>query len=109
MSNLSQSLAELKTLVGQCEEELQSLQSGKKASAPRCRASLQKIKTLSHGMRAGVMEFTKEMPVKPRAKKVVTETESDEIDDEIPPPPVLKREQTETKKKGSAKVIKQII
>ena len=108
MSNLSQSIAELKTLVGQCGEELTSLQSGKKASAPRCRASLQKIKTLSHTMRAGVMEFTKEMPVKSRTKKAATTSdaiESDESDENIPPPPVLKREQTE-KKKGPAKDLK---
>ena len=69
MSNLSESIAELKTIMGQCEAELQSLQSGKKASAPRVRASLQKIKALSHSMRSSVMEFTKELPTKPRAKK----------------------------------------
>jgi hypothetical protein len=90
MSNLSASIAELKTLVGQAETELLSLQSGKKAAAPRVRASLQKIKNLSHSMRSSVMDFTKALPVNSRAKKV------EPVEDEqLPPPPVLKREVTE--------------
>ena len=93
MSNLSASIAELKTLVGQAEAELQSLQSGKKASAPRVRASLQKIKTLSHSMRADVMTFTKELPTKARLKK--SESEPEPVEDELPPPPVLERETSE--------------
>ena len=79
MTNLSASIAELKTLVGQAEAELLSLQSGKKAAAPRVRASLQKIKKLSHSMRAGVMTFTKALPVNSRAKKTAAT-------DELPPP-----------------------
>jgi type IV secretory pathway VirB10-like protein len=88
MTNLSASIAELKTLVGQTETELKSLLSGKKASAPRVRASLQKIKTVSHSMRASVMDHVKALPVNSRAKKPV--------EDELPPPPpVLEREVTE--------------
>ena len=90
MSNLTQSIAELKTLVGQAEAELQSLLAGKKAAAPRVRASLQKVKTLSHSMRSSVMTFTKELPTKARAKKV------EPVEDEqLPPPPVLERETSE--------------
>ena len=88
MANLTASIAELRTLVGQAENELLSLQSGKKAAAPRVRASLQKIKTLSHSMRAGVMTFTKALPVNSRTKK------SDEPEP-LPSPPVLERENTE--------------
>ena len=91
MSNLSASIAELKTLVGQTETELQSLLAGKKAAAPRVRSSLQKIKTLSHGMRASVMEHVKALPTKARAKK----PEPVEEPEPIPPPPVLERETSE--------------
>ena len=89
MTNLSASIAELKTLVGQAEAELLSLQSGKKAAAPRVRASLQKIKTLSNSMRADVMQHVKLLPVATRAKK------AEPVEDELPPPPVLEREKTE--------------
>ena len=89
MSDLNQKIAELKTLIGQAEVELLSLQSGKKASAPRVRASLQKIKTLSHSMRSDVMTFTKSLPVNSRVKKTVEPVES------LPPPPKLERETTE--------------
>jgi hypothetical protein len=97
MSSLNQSLGELKTLVSQCETELASLHAGKKAAAPRVRASLQKIKNLSHAMRSGVMEFTKELPTKSRAKKEKTE--------ETPPssPVVLERETAEEKEPETPK------
>ena len=90
MSNLTASIAELRTLVSQAEAELQSLLAGKKASAPRVRASLQKIKTLSHSMRSDVMAHVKALPVNSRAKKI------EPVEDETPPPPpVLEREVTE--------------
>ena len=75
MSNLSESIAELKTLVGQTENELQSLLGGKKAAAPRVRASLQKIKTLSHSMRSDVMTHVKGLPVNSRGKKTTDPVE----------------------------------
>ena len=87
MTDLNQQAAELKTLLSQFDLELKSLQSGKKASAPRARSSLQKIKTLSHSMRSGVMSFTKELPTKTRAKLAVAEP----VAEDIPPPPVLER------------------
>ena len=69
MTELTQAIGELKTLLGQTETELNALLAGKKASAPRIRASLQKIKSVSHSMRAGVMDYTKALPVKSRAKR----------------------------------------
>ena len=66
MTELTQAIGELKTLLGQTENELNSLLAGKKASAPRMRASLQKIKSVSHSMRAVVMDYTKSLPVKSR-------------------------------------------
>ena len=89
MSNLTQQFAELQSLVSQAQTELLSLQNGKKASAPRIRASLQKIKTVAQSMRGEVMQFTKELPIKSRTKVAPVETE-----EEIPSPPVLVREAT---------------
>ena len=90
MTTITQSMAEMKLLVSQAETELNLLQSGKKAAAPRVRASLQKIKTLSHSMRGLVMTFTKELPTVSRVKKTNAE------DDELPlERPVLRREFTE--------------
>ena len=91
MSNLTQQFAELTSLVNQSQTELQSLQNGKKASAPRIRASLQKIKTVAQAMRGEVMTFTKDLPTKSRTKVTPVEPTSDE---EPPPPPILKRETT---------------
>ena len=90
MSNLTQQFAELQSLVHQAQTELQSLQNGKKASAPRIRASLQKIKTVAQSMRGEVMTFTKDLPTKSRTKITPVETE----DEPIPDPPILKREST---------------
>ena len=90
MSNLTQSIAELKTLVSQAENELQSLLASKKAAAPRVRASLQKIKTLSHTMRSDVMAHVKALPVNSRVKT------TEPVDEELPPPPALERETSET-------------
>ena len=90
MTDLSSSLAELKTLLGQCEAELQSLLAGKKASAPRVRSCLQKIKTLSHSMRSAVMTHVKELPVQTRGLKKKTDA------DDLPPsPPKLERQVAE--------------
>ena len=90
MTTLTQQFAELKSLVNQASSELQSLQGGRKASAPRIRASLQKIKTVAQAMRGEVMNFTKELPTKSRVKVNPVEAE----DEPIPEPPVLKRETT---------------
>ena len=78
MSNLTQQFAELQSLVSQGQTELLSLLQGRKASAPRVRASLQKIKTVAQAMRGGVMQFTKELPTKSRTKVAPVETTSDE-------------------------------
>ena len=77
MSKLSQSIAELKTLIGQCETELTSLQAGRKASAARVRSSLQQIKTLSHKMRGDIMIYTRELPTKTRTKKNIEPIEAE--------------------------------
>lgn len=81
MSSLTAQLAELKTLISQAEEEVLSLLGGKKASAPRARGSLQKIKALSQLMRKSIMEHVSSLPTKERTKK-----------ENIPAPPELVRE-----------------
>jgi len=99
MSRLTQSIAELRTLLQQCETEVQALLGGKKASAPRVRASLQKIKTLSHTMRGDVMEHVKTLPTKTKAKKVESV--------ELPPNlPVLERKDAEEVPKKPKRVSK---
>jgi hypothetical protein len=88
MASLSQQVAEMKTLMNQCETELTSLMNGRKASGPRTRSSLQKIKGLAHSMRSGVMGYTKDLPTKTRGKK-------EAVVEEIPQPLVLERQNTE--------------
>ena len=111
MSNLSASIAELKTLVGQTDDELQSLVAGKKASAPRVRASLQKIKTLCHSMRQEVMNHTKALPVNSRAKKAAATdelpppVEPEELEELPPSPPKLVRQKRVRKKASKKKVV----
>jgi hypothetical protein len=101
MSNLTQSVGEMKTLISQCETELKSLMSGRKASGPRVRASLQKIKSLAHSMRSGVMNYTRELPTRSRSKK--------EVSEEIPEPLVLERQNTEEPVKKARAVRKKPI
>jgi predicted sulfurtransferase len=70
MSALSESINEIKTHILVAESELNDLIAGKKASAGRVRKSLQQIKKLSHLLRKAIVEFTKTLPVKKRAKTV---------------------------------------
>ena len=83
MSSLQEKLTEIKVLISAAESETASLISGEKASAPRIRVALQKVKGLCHTLRSDVMAHTKALPVKNRAKKETTE---------MPPPLVLERQ-----------------
>lgn len=94
MTAINQSMAEMKLLVSQAETELNLLHSGKKASAPKVRATLQKIKTLSHSMRSGVMTYVKELPTVSRVKKTTAVPAED--GEALPlTKPVLRRESTQ--------------
>ena len=103
MTELTQAIGELKTLLGQTENELNSLLAGKKASAPRMRASLQKIKSVSHSMRAVVMDYTKSLPVKSRkvlyndCKAEPTKAENSELPAEPIASPVKKQRKKASK------------
>jgi hypothetical protein len=91
--SLSNQINELKILVSQCESEITSLESGRKASSSRARKSLQAIKGSAHTMRKMITETTKALPTKTRAKKapVVAEPERVEVEPavEVEPEPLI--------------------
>lgn len=92
---LEKQIVELRLHLDSAELEVKSLRNGKKASSTRIRKSLQNIKTGSHAMRKNVMEYTKALPTKTRAKKVVEEKPVEPVvekTEEMPPsPPKLVR------------------
>ena len=90
MSNLNDNLAVLKSHVASLESELNALRAGKKASAPKARLALQKIKVLAQEMRKSVMLHVKSLPVKSKpavdlSKSVVLEPEP--VPEPLPPIP----------------------
>ena len=64
--SLSESINEIKTHIFVAESELNSLLTGRKASASRVRKSLQEIKKLSHLLRKAIVEHVKTLPTKKR-------------------------------------------
>ncbi len=89
--DLERELQTLRTYFETAETEIKSLKSGRRAAAPRARRSLQQIKNTSHKLRGEIMNTVKSMPVKSRTKKEI-ETPVEEV---LPPPPILKREESE--------------
>ena len=73
MSSLNDNIVVLKSCIANAESEIIALQSGRKASAAKARAQLQKVKTLCHTLRGDIMTYVKELPTKSRVKKVVDE------------------------------------
>lgn len=69
MTSLSQQLILMRQSLENVEHELKSLESGKKASAPRARKSLQSLKNSSHALRKQITDSVKTMPTKKRVKK----------------------------------------
>ncbi len=69
MTSLSEQILLMRKSLDETEKELKSLESGKKASAPRARKNLQALKQSSHQLRKQITESVKAMPVKARAKK----------------------------------------
>ena len=65
--SLSESINEIKTHIFVAESELNSLLTGRKASASRVRKSLQEIKKLSHALRKAIVEHLKTLPTKKRS------------------------------------------
>jgi len=69
MTSLSEQILLMRKSLDETEKELKSLESGKKASAPRARKSLQALKQSSHQLRKQITESVKSMPTKKRVKK----------------------------------------
>ena len=89
--SLSESITSLRTMLDTCENEIKSLELGRKASSARARKSLQNIKTASHSLRKEITAHTKSLPVKSRSKKVEVEPEPVVEPAEPTPEPVKKR------------------
>ena len=85
--SLSDSITSLRTMLDTAENEIKSLELGRKASSARARKSLQNIKTASHVLRKEITAHTKNLPTKSRTKKVEVEPEPTEPT----PEPVKKR------------------
>ena len=69
MTSLSEQILLMRQSLENVERELKSLESGKKASAPRARKSLQSLKNSSHALRKQITDSVKTMPTKKRVKK----------------------------------------
>ena len=98
--SLSDSITSLRTMLDTCENEIKSLESGRKASSARARKSLQNIKTASHSLRKEITAHTKSLPTKSRSKKVEVEpvVEPTEPVVEPTPEPVKKKRISRPKK-----------
>ena len=94
MSDIEDLVKQLRCHLDVAESEIKALKGGRKASSARSRKSLQQLKTGSHALRSEIMNFTKSMPTKTRKPKAEVKTENDEL----PPPPELKREETNSVK-----------
>ena len=68
--SLTDKIHEIKLQIETAEKEIESLTSGRKASAARSRKSLQLIKSLSHLLRKEIVNFTKQLPTKRRSIEV---------------------------------------
>ena len=75
--SLADKVASIRSHLETAQREVQALEGGKKASAPRARKSLQEVKKLSHELRKVIVEHLKSV-------KGVKEVKPAET---LPPPP----------------------
>ncbi len=73
--SLSESILLMRQNLDQAEEHIKMLESGRKSSSSKSRASLMKIKGQSHELRKQIMEHTKQLPTKKRVTKEPVEPE----------------------------------
>ena len=91
---LNDMIVQLQLHLDQTKKHIADLESGTKASAPKCRAELQKIKVLAHQLRKECITTQKTIPVKHRTK-VAPAVESPAVAEPVtgrpvvPPEPVL--------------------
>jgi hypothetical protein len=91
---LSESITGLRTLLDNAEREVNSLNSGRKASASRARLSLQHIKKSCHALRKDITTHTKAIPKKTRVKKFVEEPAVEPVEEPaeaVEPEPVAEK------------------
>ena len=114
---LNDMIVQLQLHLDQTKKHIADLESGTKASAPKCRAELQKIKVLAHQLRKECIVSQKAIPVKPRVKVAPAEPVAErpavaepvagrpavaEIPAEtIAEPPIKKPRKTKSKKQTS--------
>ena len=67
---LNDMIVQLQLHLDQTKKHVADLESGTKASSPKCRAELQKIKVLAHQLRKECITTQKALPVKSRVKVV---------------------------------------
>ena len=72
--SLQEQILLMRANLDSAEQQIKSLEAGRKSSSAKARASLMKLKTQSHDLRKSVITKQKELPVKSRAKKVVEPT-----------------------------------
>ena len=70
---LNDMIVQLQLHLDQTKKHIADLESGTKASAPKCRAELQKIKVLAHQLRKECITTQKAIPVKSKVKITPTE------------------------------------
>ena len=86
---LNDMIVQLQLHLDQAKKHIADLESGTKASAPKCRAELQKIKVLAHQLRKECITTQKAIPVKSRVKTTPTEpVAKSPVVAEIPAEPV---------------------
>ena len=103
MASLSDQVLLMKQSLENVEKELKSLESGKKASAPRARKALQSLKQSSHSLRKQITENVKGMPVKSRGKKEAVQVFEAKMEQVEPEPEPGDEEEDEKPKPNSSK------
>jgi hypothetical protein len=101
MTELSESITQLRVFLNSAESEINLLKTGRKSSSGHARKSLMALKNGSHALRKQIIDYQKSLPVKSRAPKLpviepVLEPESTEeivpeSTEEIVPEVIMKK------------------
>lgn len=94
MTHLSEKIQSIKTHFQQLEEQIKSLENGRKSSAPISRKTIMTIKQSLHEMRPEITEYVKSLPVNKR--KPTTKAVEEPIEE--PKPVKVKVKTAKTKK-----------
>ena len=95
MTDLEDRIVVLRNYLDTAEQEVKSLKGGRKASSARSRKALMELKRGSHELRKSVMQFQRDLPTKSKPKADPIEV----VEETLPPPPELKREESEASPK----------